>query len=102
MFRPKDEQLKLEAECAKHDRNLKILENKLKSHEENIQAMKNELAQREEELQVTKTQLTLFNRLHLAVTFSTGIRRLFVYVYALCFGLNYLFPRCVLFRSASS
>lgn len=50
---PKDEQLKLEAECAKHERNLKTLENKLKSHEDDIQAMKSELAQREEELQVT-------------------------------------------------
>ncbi|XP_063356281.1 structural maintenance of chromosomes protein 6 isoform X2 [Pelmatolapia mariae] len=47
----KDEQLKLETECAKHERNLKILENKVKAHEDNIEGMKNELAQREEELQ---------------------------------------------------
>ncbi|XP_029900148.1 structural maintenance of chromosomes protein 6 [Myripristis murdjan] len=47
----KDEQVKLEAECGKHERNLKILENKLKTHEENIQAMKSELAQKEEELE---------------------------------------------------
>ncbi|XP_070776226.1 structural maintenance of chromosomes protein 6 [Enoplosus armatus] len=47
----KDEQLKLEAECTKHERNLKILENKLKAHEDCIQAMKSDLAQREEELQ---------------------------------------------------
>uniref|UniRef100_A0A668AX34 Structural maintenance of chromosomes 6 n=1 Tax=Myripristis murdjan TaxID=586833 RepID=A0A668AX34_9TELE len=46
-----DEQVKLEAECGKHERNLKILENKLKTHEENIQAMKSELAQKEEELE---------------------------------------------------
>ncbi|XP_032356707.1 structural maintenance of chromosomes protein 6 isoform X1 [Etheostoma spectabile] len=46
-----DEQLKLEAECAKHKRTLKILENKLKAHEDNIQAMRSDLAQREEELQ---------------------------------------------------
>ncbi|XP_035766941.1 structural maintenance of chromosomes protein 6 [Neolamprologus brichardi] len=47
----KDEQLKLETECAKHERNLKILENKVKAHDDNIEGMKNELAQREEELQ---------------------------------------------------
>ncbi|XP_071354182.1 structural maintenance of chromosomes protein 6 isoform X2 [Trachinotus anak] len=47
----KDEQLKLEAECARHERNLKILENTLKSYEDNVQAMKSDLAQREEELQ---------------------------------------------------
>uniref|UniRef100_A0A669DVV1 Structural maintenance of chromosomes protein 6 n=1 Tax=Oreochromis niloticus TaxID=8128 RepID=A0A669DVV1_ORENI len=46
-----DEQLKLETECAKHERSLKILENKVKAHEDNIEGMKNELAQREEELQ---------------------------------------------------
>uniref|UniRef100_A0A8C9ZKJ7 Structural maintenance of chromosomes protein 6 n=1 Tax=Sander lucioperca TaxID=283035 RepID=A0A8C9ZKJ7_SANLU len=46
-----DEQLKLEAECAKHKRTLKILENKLKAHEDNIQAMRSDLSQREEELQ---------------------------------------------------
>lgn len=38
-------------ECVKFERNLKMLENKLKNHEENIQEMKSELAQREEELQ---------------------------------------------------
>ncbi|XP_036981226.1 structural maintenance of chromosomes protein 6 isoform X2 [Acanthopagrus latus] len=47
----RDEQMKLETECMKHERNLKILENKLKSHEDNIQAMKSDLTQREEELQ---------------------------------------------------
>ncbi|XP_039992840.1 structural maintenance of chromosomes protein 6 isoform X2 [Xiphias gladius] len=47
----KDEQLKLEAEFARRERNLCILENKLKSHEDNILAMKGDLAQREEELQ---------------------------------------------------
>lgn len=41
----------------KHERNLKILENKLKSHEDNIQAMKSDLTQREEELQVTTAVL---------------------------------------------
>nr|XP_020463607.1 structural maintenance of chromosomes protein 6-like isoform X2 [Monopterus albus] len=46
----KDEQLKLETECARDERNLKILENKLKSHEDTVQAMKSDLAQREEEL----------------------------------------------------
>lgn len=54
---PKDEQLKLEAECVKHERNLKVLENKLKSHEDDIQAMKSELTQRQEELQVRRVQL---------------------------------------------
>ncbi|XP_033499479.1 structural maintenance of chromosomes protein 6 [Epinephelus lanceolatus] len=47
----KDEQLKLEAERARHERNIKILENKLKAHEENIQAMKRDLAVTEKELQ---------------------------------------------------
>uniref|UniRef100_A0A3B5B604 Structural maintenance of chromosomes protein 6-like n=1 Tax=Stegastes partitus TaxID=144197 RepID=A0A3B5B604_9TELE len=47
----KDEQLTLEAECAKHERNLKFLENRLKAHEGNIQALKNDLTQREAELQ---------------------------------------------------
>lgn len=56
---PQDEQLKLENECMKHERNLKILENKLKNHEDNIQAMKSDLAQREEELQVTTAVLKL-------------------------------------------
>lgn len=52
----KDEQLKLEAELAKQERNLKILENKLKNHENNIQVMKSDLAQGEEELQVTRNE----------------------------------------------
>lgn len=56
---PQDEQLKLENECMKHERNLKILENKLKSHEDNIQAMKSDLAQREDELQVTTAVLNV-------------------------------------------
>lgn len=49
----KDEQLKLDAECAKHERNLKVMENKVKSHEDNIQTMKADLSEREDELQVT-------------------------------------------------
>uniref|UniRef100_A0A3B5B5G6 Structural maintenance of chromosomes protein 6 n=1 Tax=Stegastes partitus TaxID=144197 RepID=A0A3B5B5G6_9TELE len=44
-------ELTLEAECAKHERNLKFLENRLKAHEGNIQALKNDLTQREAELQ---------------------------------------------------
>uniref|UniRef100_A0A3Q1HAV8 Structural maintenance of chromosomes protein 6 n=1 Tax=Anabas testudineus TaxID=64144 RepID=A0A3Q1HAV8_ANATE len=67
----KDEQLKLEAECAKHERNLKILENKLKSHEDNIQAMKGELAQREEELQEYVTKATKISPERQQVTGST-------------------------------
>ncbi|XP_045918494.1 structural maintenance of chromosomes protein 6 [Micropterus dolomieu] len=47
----KDEQLKLEVESMRHERNLKVLENKLKAHEDNIQAMKSDLDQREDELQ---------------------------------------------------
>lgn len=54
---PKDEQLKLEAELAEHDRVLKTLERKLKAHEDNIQVMKSDLVVREEELQVTKSVL---------------------------------------------
>lgn len=53
----KDEQLRLEAELAKQERNLKILEHKLKSHEDNIHVMRRDLAQGEEELQVTRAVL---------------------------------------------
>lgn len=65
--------MKLEAECAKHERNLKIFENKLKAHEDNIQDMKSDLSQREVELQVTRAVLSLFDRLHLALSFSSCI-----------------------------
>ncbi len=74
---PKDEQLKLENECAKHEQNLKILENKLKANEDNIQAMKSELARREDELQVTRAALILFNRSHFVRFTSSVYRRLF-------------------------
>ncbi|XP_043997776.1 structural maintenance of chromosomes protein 6 [Gambusia affinis] len=47
----KDEQLKLETECLKHERNLKLLEKKLKGHEGNIQAMKSVLSGKEQDLQ---------------------------------------------------
>ncbi|KAI9526947.1 hypothetical protein NQZ68_034617 [Dissostichus eleginoides] len=47
----KEEQLKLEAECSKHEQSLQILEKKLKSHVETIREMKSDLAQTEEELQ---------------------------------------------------
>lgn len=50
-----DEQVKLETECVKHERNLKLLEKKLKTHEDNIQAMKSVLSEKEEELQVKRT-----------------------------------------------
>jgi len=50
----KEEQLKLEAECAKHQRTLQILERKLKAHEDDVQAMSGDLAERAEELQVTR------------------------------------------------
>lgn len=63
--------MKLEAECAKHERNLKVLENKLKAHEDNIQAMKSDLTHREDELQVTSAVLHLFNRLHLVLSFTS-------------------------------
>uniref|UniRef100_A0A7N8X274 Structural maintenance of chromosomes protein 6 n=1 Tax=Mastacembelus armatus TaxID=205130 RepID=A0A7N8X274_9TELE len=61
-----DEQLKLETECVKHERNLKTLENKLNSHEDNVQAMKSELTQREEQLQeyVVKATKISPERLH--------------------------------------
>ncbi|XP_070698917.1 structural maintenance of chromosomes protein 6 [Pempheris klunzingeri] len=67
----KDEQLKLEAECAKHQRNLNILENKLKAHEDNIHAMKCELAQREEELQDYVAKATEISPERQQVTGST-------------------------------
>ncbi|XP_044022081.1 structural maintenance of chromosomes protein 6 isoform X2 [Siniperca chuatsi] len=67
----KDEQMKLEAECAKHERNLKILENKLKAHEDNIQAMKSDLAQREEELQEYVAKATEISPERQQVTGST-------------------------------
>lgn len=51
---PKDEQLKLEAELAKQEGDLKILDRKLKIHEDHIHVMKSDLAQEEEELQVTR------------------------------------------------
>ncbi|XP_026156768.1 structural maintenance of chromosomes protein 6 isoform X2 [Mastacembelus armatus] len=62
----RDEQLKLETECVKHERNLKTLENKLNSHEDNVQAMKSELTQREEQLQeyVVKATKISPERLH--------------------------------------
>ncbi|MED6254645.1 hypothetical protein ATANTOWER_030968, partial [Ataeniobius toweri] len=47
----KDEQLKLETECVKHERNLKLLEKKLKTHEDNVQAMNSALSEKEQELQ---------------------------------------------------
>ncbi|MEQ2313823.1 hypothetical protein AMECASPLE_005848 [Ameca splendens] len=47
----KDEQLKLETECVKHERNLKLLEKKLKTHEDNVQAMNRALSEKEQELQ---------------------------------------------------
>uniref|UniRef100_A0A3Q2DB56 Structural maintenance of chromosomes protein 6 n=1 Tax=Cyprinodon variegatus TaxID=28743 RepID=A0A3Q2DB56_CYPVA len=50
-FAVQDEQLKLETECVKHERNLKLLEKQLKTHRDNIQAMKGMLLEREEELQ---------------------------------------------------
>lgn len=52
-----DEQLKLETECLKHERNLKLLEKKLKGHEGNIQAMKSVLSGKEQDLQVKRTLL---------------------------------------------
>uniref|UniRef100_A0AAQ5WWI7 Structural maintenance of chromosomes protein 6 n=1 Tax=Amphiprion ocellaris TaxID=80972 RepID=A0AAQ5WWI7_AMPOC len=64
-------QLKLEAECAKHERNLKILENKFKAHEGNVQAMKNDLAQREEELQEYVAKATEISPERQQVTSST-------------------------------
>uniref|UniRef100_A0A8C4NYP3 Structural maintenance of chromosomes protein 6 n=1 Tax=Dicentrarchus labrax TaxID=13489 RepID=A0A8C4NYP3_DICLA len=67
----KDEQLKLENECTKHERNLKILENKLKAHEDNIQAMKNDLTVREEELQEYVTKATEISPERQQVTGST-------------------------------
>ncbi|XP_044022082.1 structural maintenance of chromosomes protein 6 isoform X3 [Siniperca chuatsi] len=69
----KDEQMKLEAECAKHERNLKILENKLKAHEDNIQAMKSDLAQREEELQSTVAVSSKIQSCHQTSHVMTGI-----------------------------
>ncbi|XP_078797384.1 structural maintenance of chromosomes protein 6 isoform X1 [Oryzias latipes] len=47
----KEEQLRLEAECAKFERVHAVLENKLKAHEDNVHAMKTEVCNREEELQ---------------------------------------------------
>ncbi|MEQ2254827.1 hypothetical protein ILYODFUR_007570 [Ilyodon furcidens] len=47
----KDEQLKLETECVKHERNLKLLEKKLRTHEDNVQAMNSALSEKEQELQ---------------------------------------------------
>lgn len=47
-----EEQAKIEAECSKHERNLRILESKLKGHQDNIQAMRMELASKEEEMKV--------------------------------------------------
>lgn len=49
----KEEQLRLEAECAKFERVHAVLENKLKAHEDNVHAMKTEVCNREEELQVS-------------------------------------------------
>ncbi|KAM6961221.1 structural maintenance of chromosomes protein 6 [Aplochiton taeniatus] len=45
----KEEQAKEEVACSRQERNLKVLENKLKSHQDNIEAMRSELALREEE-----------------------------------------------------
>lgn len=84
----------MEAECAKHERTLKILENKLKAHEDNIQAMKSDLALREEELQVTRAAPNLFNRLHLAV-FHAFIRGFSSY------SIFPVFSCTKLYRSAS-
>ncbi|KAI3367517.1 hypothetical protein L3Q82_026369, partial [Scortum barcoo] len=67
----KDEQLRLEIECAKSERNLKILENKLKAHEDNIHAMKSDLFQREEELQEYVAKATEISPERQQVTGST-------------------------------
>ncbi|XP_042357224.1 structural maintenance of chromosomes protein 6 isoform X2 [Plectropomus leopardus] len=67
----KDEQMKLEAECAKHERTLKILENKLTTREENIQAMKSDLTFREEELQEYVAKATEISPERQQVTSST-------------------------------
>lgn len=40
---------------AKQERNLKILEDKLKAHEDNIHVLKSELAEGEKELEVKKS-----------------------------------------------
>lgn len=40
---------------AKEERNLKILEDKLKAHEDNIHVLKSELAEGEKELEVKKS-----------------------------------------------
>lgn len=55
-----DEQLKLETECLKHERNLKLLEKKLKGYEGNIQAMRSVLSGKEQDLQVKRTLLVFF------------------------------------------
>ncbi|XP_017277077.1 structural maintenance of chromosomes protein 6 [Kryptolebias marmoratus] len=67
----KDEQVKLEAECVKHERNLKILDKKLKTHEDNIQAMKSDLSEKEEELQEYVDKATQISPERLIVTCST-------------------------------
>ncbi|KAM9341065.1 structural maintenance of chromosomes protein 6 [Symphorus nematophorus] len=67
----KDEQMKLESECAKHERNLKFLENKLRAHEDNIQAMKTDLAQKEEELREYVAKATEISPERQQVTGST-------------------------------
>lgn len=48
-----EEQGKAEAQCSKLERNLKILEKKLKDHQDNMQAMRSDLALKEEEVTVS-------------------------------------------------
>ncbi|CAG5866728.1 unnamed protein product [Menidia menidia] len=67
----KDEQLKVEAECAKYERNLKVLENKVKAHEDNVQAMKSDLSEKEEELQECVAKATEISPERQQVTSST-------------------------------
>lgn len=42
----------MQAELAKQERNLKILEDNLKAHEDNIRVLKSELTEGEKELEV--------------------------------------------------
>ncbi|KAM4724558.1 structural maintenance of chromosomes protein 6 [Anableps anableps] len=67
----KDEQLKLETECVKHERNLKLLEKKLKAHEDNVQAMKSVLSDKEEELEENVKKATQISPERQHVTCST-------------------------------
>ncbi|KAL6105278.1 uncharacterized protein ACO6RY_06840 [Pungitius sinensis] len=70
----KDEQLKLDAECARHEHTITILETKLKAHEDNVQAMEIELAERQEELKECVVKASEISPERQQVSSSTSTR----------------------------